>query len=734
MFPASQFNDRWFLSSIHFPVQLLRMVCAVLAAVAVGNILRIFHREVRGQLEEWASTMEERVRQRTAELENARQEADAANRSKSAFLAAMSHEIRTPMNGVVGMIDLLRQTPLNIDQRQMMTTVRDSAYTLLQIIDEILDFSKIEAGRLTIEQAPISITDVVESVSDMLAPGAAQKSLRLMTFVDPALPDLVQGDVIRLRQILFNLGGNAIKFTAGKADGRVVIRADLAPPGEDGKAWVNFQVSDNGIGMSPETMKRVFKPFTQADASTTRHFGGTGLGLTICDRLAHLMGGRIRLESEPDKGSCFTVSLPFSQAHSKLARSSYDLSGLTILCLTGQEGSQEFVTPYLEHAGANVHMLSHSPSGEVISALDSYEASGNHADIVFVGAGEPLAQRKRLLASMRKHPALAGSHIVAAMRWNEEKEELETSDTVVVKTGPMRRMELLRAMAQAAGRASPDIDIGSVELLGASVTPPSIEDAEMSGELILAVEDNETNREVLRRQLNLLGYAVEIAGNGRIALEQWEHRQYGLVLTDCHMPEMDGFELTRAIREKERTSSRHVPIVAVTANALQGEVERCLECGMDDYLSKPVELILLKRALEKWLPKKNKKAATMPSHNQETKAAPKESDSPLDLGILTKMVGDDPVLHRNLLKQFVAPAKRDIETIHAAMAEHNIGAAAQLAHKLKSAARTIGAHELADICATLELAGKQGDQDQAEALDRRLDEVMAPIEKWIARL
>jgi len=266
------------------------------------------------------------------------------------------------------------------------------------------------------------------------------------------------------------------------------------------------------------------------------------------------------------------------------------------------------------------------------------------------------------------------------------------------------------------------------------LTPPSIEDAEMSGELILAVEDNETNREVLRRQLNLLGYAVEIAGNGRIALEQWEHRQYGLVLTDCHMPEMDGFELTRAIREKERTSSRHVPIVAVTANALQGEVERCLECGMDDYLSKPVELILLKRALEKWLPKKNKKAATMPSHNQETKAAPKESDSPLDLGILTKMVGDDPVLHRNLLKQFVAPAKRDIETIHAAMAEHNIGAAAQLAHKLKSAARTIGAHELADICATLELAGKQGDQDQAEALDRRLDEVMAPIEKWIARL
>lgn len=735
MFPASQFNDRWFLSSFNFPVQLLRMACAVLAAVAIANILRVFHREVRGQLEEWASALDERVKQRTKELEAARQEADAANRSKSAFLAAMSHEIRTPMNGVVGMVDLLLQTPMEVDQRQMARTVRDSAYALLKIIDEILDFSKIEAGGLTIEQAPIAIADIVESVSDMLAPGAALKGVRLMSFVDPALPALAQGDVVRLRQILFNLGGNAIKFTAGKANGRVAIRADLLPRGEDDRIWVNFQVTDNGIGMSPEVMDKIFKPFTQADASTTRHYGGTGLGLAICDRLTQLMGGRIRIESEPAKGSRFTVSLPFGQAYSPLASDTYDLSGVTVLCLGDQEEAenlQKFIAPYLEYAGARVRVLPHAYAGEAITALGSSIMPG---DIVFIGAGAPLAQRKHLLAGLRDLPALTGTRFVMALRWNEEKTSLDTKDTVVVKTCPMRRMDLLRAIAQAAGRASPDIDIdiGAVKMLDTGATPPSIEEAEASGELILAVEDNETNREVLRRQLNLLGYAAEIAENGRMAQSQWERRKYGLVLTDCHMPEMDGFELTRKIREKEQESSCHVPIVAVTANALRGETERCLECGMDDYLSKPVELALLKHTLDKWLPKKNKKTPPM-SPRVEIITAPHTPDGPLDLNILRNMVGDDPALHRKLLQQFIEPTKRDIAAIHASLAAGNIEETVRLAHKLKSPARTIGAHQLADACAALELAGKMEDLGQAESLDRRLDELMAPIEKWIASL
>ena len=549
-------------------------------------------------------------RRATQQLEQARADAEAASRAKSAFLATMSHEIRTPMNGVIGMIEVLSQSPLSTDQGDMVTTIRESANALLTLIDDILDFSKIEAGRLHIERVPLSIKHLVDGLCQSLTPVAERARVKLTKSISPDLPKVVLSDDTRLRQVLYNLVGNAIKFSGGRPDqpGAVSVTVEATPHPHDAKrVQIRFHVGDNGIGMSADTLPKLFKPFTQAEASTTRRFGGTGLGLAICRRLCELMGGDVSAQSELGVGSTFTVSLPFE-------------------------------------------------------------------------VGEAAADDHRALSN-----------------------------------------------ATGLGRGVAGSGVGG---LGANRPAPSIAQARELGRLILVAEDDAINQKVILRQLALLGHVAEIAGDGREALAHWRANHYALLLTDLHMPEMDGYELVETIRREEPAGTR-LPIVALTANAVQGEAARAKAVGMDGYLTKPLQLARLQAVLDSHFPVHEGPAAA--------EAPPALAPAPMhtqavDIDVLKSIVGDDPETVRELLcdyQQSVGRLAAELRTHCEAGRGREAGA---IAHKLKSSSRSVGALTLGDLCAELENAGKAGDLALLANWAKQFDAALAAVEQSLDQL
>ncbi len=488
-------------------------------------------------------------KRREAELEAARDAAEAANQAKSTFLATMSHEIRTPMNGVIGTAELLEREALNERQKRLIGTVRTSASALLRIIDDVLDFSKIEAGHMELEDAPFGLRGLVEGATETLSVQAESKGLIIAATVEPGTPDLLSGDATRVRQILFNLIGNATKFT-DRGEIRVAARATLRV---NSRVRLVLSVSDTGIGMSEAQMARLFKPFAQADSSTTRRYGGTGLGLSIVRRLAELMGGEAHVTSTPGKGSTFSVTLDLGLAQSPLV-----------------EPSATKMTP----------------------------SEGVHG-------------------------------------------------------------------------------------------------------LVLAIDDSDINLQVLSGQLEVLGVAVETASNGIEALTKWRDKPYALVLTDVHMPDMDGFELTREIRAEEALTGngRRTPIVALTANALKGEADKCLAAGMDGYLTKPLTLDRLREAVERWMSGPAASAAAIAEDESAT-------SGPLDRAAMRRTFGDNPVLIERLLARFRQSGANLVSEI-AGTADP--AALADLAHRLKGDARAAGAIRLGDLAALLEQSRSPAD-------------------------
>jgi len=670
------------------------------------------------------------------ELRDARDLAEEATKAKATFLATMSHEIRTPMGGVIGMVDILQETKLSDDQRQMVNTVKDSAHSLLTIINDILDFSKIEAGKLDLEEIPVSICDVVEGAGEALAVNARNKGITLSVYVDPDIPDAVLGDQVRLRQILFNFGSNAIKFTA---KGKVIVRADRLPSSDAQYVKIRFQVIDEGIGIPEDAQKNLFQAFSQVEASTTRRFGGTGLGLSICQRLTELMNGTIGVESVPGEGSTFsaTISLAVAKEHS-IKSDGLDLNGLNVL-LVHQRNDLEILIPrYLERWGARVTSCSdfaqaQSEALEAVARSDAY-------NVVCLDSDWPLNEQVAFVQSARSDPALSATRYVIAFQSRSKSDRVDLENTVFVNAAPLRRSEFIRSIAIAAGRASPDVEYDDSEDLSSHAKAPEVDEAEANGQLILLAEDNLTNQDVIRRQLSLLGYAVEIASDGQEAYEMLQSRSYAILLTDCHMPVMDGFQLSEKLRNIEGREKGNFPIIAVTASVMREEVDRCFASGMDDYLAKPLEMKKLKAMLQKWMPKPvgiNKVIET-PSdpenEDQEDVVSGANADGPIDPSALKSVFGDDAETFREILDEFLAPSAANAEEIIAAAKNRSADQVGAAAHKLKSSSRSVGAVDLAELCQVLEQAGNAGDWDIIDETVPRLPQIMSDVSDYIKAL
>ncbi len=677
----------------------------------------------RGQITNFVAIKEDITARKESEeqLRTARDAAEAASQAKADFLASMSHEIRTPMNGIVGMADLLSQSELDADQRIMLDTVRDSGNSLLTIINDILDFSKIEAGKLDIESIPHSVNDVLEGAAATMSPNASRKGARIITFVDPDIPESLLGDPVRLRQIVFNLTGNAVKFSE---EGEIVVRADAVDLDAD-PLRVKISVIDQGIGISEEAQGKLFEAFSQAESSTTRRFGGTGLGLAICKRLTDMMGGEITVDSQIGSGSTFAVEVPLQIADKTGdGAGDVDLSGLRVLCVSEIGMLRESMTRYLGSWSIDADAV---PTED--AAAERVDEAEEPFDVMVLDLG---------LNSDRQHAAMErfGAHglkFVILSEGQRRSARIENSDCVTLDGNPLRHAPFVNAVAVAAGRASPLVKPETDDGVAEAVTALSVEDALAQGTLILLAEDNPTNQQVIGRQLAKLGYTCEMADDGKLALEAWRSKDYALLLTDCHMPRMDGFELTAAVRADQEGSGERSPIIAVTANALEGEAERCIAAGMDDYLSKPLAMSDLKAALRKWMPNAVSETVSAPPEVsgdvsvQDEAPAEDVAQRAVEPKFLRETFGDDDDLIKEILLDFVAPAEATVGEINDAFDSRDAAALGAAAHKLKSSSRSVGADMLADLCADLEKSGKSADWPSIEDHHPKLASAIAAV-------